>query len=186
METLVIGPMECNDPNASEAANKDKSGGQFFIFYDESEFTEAIYFDGTYPKSRRFFGEILPHMRELLVEACGYFDAATVYLGAEIGSLYAAYYCICEEIQTSVTLVDPQFLGGKSAWAQQHPLLLNKLITSILSNAFEVRIVGKEHFEKLPKAFPRIAREYILVDPNPTDTAPSEGLSLPSMDTATT
>jgi hypothetical protein len=184
MGNLIIGPAAHNDKVAWRAAINDQSEPQFFIFSGENEALESSIFDGSYPGLRRFYDHLLPYLRDELFKLLDGNGSAKIYMGAEIGTLYAAYYCAVMGRRYSLELVDPQFLGGKNVWAQQHPLLLNKLISTALCGAFEVKIVGQEHFERLPKAFPRIDREYLLSDLVLDGNGSEDGLGLPPKDDA--
>ncbi len=168
METLVVGPISPNDHEAYHLASVDDSGEQFFVFGNKTGMPfphiEEVIFEGTYSKIRFFFGEQLPVMRRALLDAAKGKDFVRLYLGAEMGTLYAAYYCAVEGLKFDLILVNPQYLGGKMIWSQRHPLLINKLLTTAFLGATEVFINGADHFEALPKSFPRIGREYQLLD----------------------
>ena len=165
MGKLIVSPLPKNDKAAHDLALREKNREHvFFVFDSIGTESEASIFEGIYSKTCHFFTETLPKMRRLLIDLAKENTHVHLYLGAEIGMLYAAYYCAIEGIPFSVSLVDPQYIGGKSVWMQQHPLLRNKLITTVLAHANEVFIVGKEHFEMFPKAFPRVQREYKLLE----------------------
>jgi hypothetical protein len=177
VKTLHVSPSEINDADTCYIALARAQGEHFFCL---DWFIEDDLFEGNYPKLRQYYDTILPSIRtdlEELLMRCK--PLVRVYLGCEVSTLYAAYYAIVNGARLAVTIVNPQFMGGKTPWAVNHPLVLNRLITTVISNAFEVEIRGKDHFEKLPKAFPKIEREYILSDLPEVDTEDARPLSYP-------
>jgi hypothetical protein len=134
----------------------------FPVFVDEKPNQEELIFTNLYPDMRRFFLVVLSNMNQELRGVCKKVDSARVSVGSDIGTLFAADILVDIGFPFDLALTQPADLGGQTDWAKAHPLMMNRLMTKAIRNAQTVTIYGKDHYELLPKAFPRIKRGYLL------------------------
>src|SRR5579872_498453 len=83
-------------------------------------------------------------------------------LGADVSTLYAAYYLIYARKSVSVTVHFPPLIGGGAGWWQYHELLRRRLAMYVLGRAKHVFVPTIKGCEALQNTYPRCLFEPIL------------------------
>lgn len=172
---LLIAPSAQNDAEAHKTAKKVRTKDDY-LFVPLKEAEKAL-LAGEYVGIRRFYDFHLPGMRLTLLKLAEKHHKADsedvcihVDLGDDLTVLYAAYYLALARYPFTVSVADPQKVGGSSKWAELHPLLVRKLTLTVLNAAEMVMLPTRETAAALFVAFPAY-RGNVMVPSAPEQSA---------------
>lgn len=124
---------------------------------------EDTHLDGDYKRLRYYHNNSLRWVRNFVKERVKNKKRIHVIVGSSYASLYMAYcvtlYAKCE---IEVTFLDVKSIGGKSIWAQMHPLLLHQFVVRTVEKS-EVSFMSREDLEHFAENFRRIPHEYSVI-----------------------
>lgn len=189
---LIVSPHPKNDKLVHDIALKRVEIDTDYL-YTPCKGSEAPWLGSddtslSYNTIRRFYDYHLPGMRvalEGLIDE--HVDDGRVHidLGAELTTLYAAYYAIQHRawrgrrFTVSVAVHGVDRLGGSSQWLKGHPLLRRHLVLSVLNRADEVFVTSKETAVQLFQALPKVNRDIVGAPLTASESVP-EAVVLPS------
>lgn len=184
MSTLYIGPTKANDVRAHFAFMERTRKEDSSIFIPLGGVIERECFKGPWPKASAFFEQHLPALRAELGSIIGSVEPEAVHIdvGADLGTLYTAYYLTLRRPHAPITVTlhtpnDGQMyvgmqpdgtkvevpgklqFGGTHVWTQHHPLLVRRIALLALSAVEEVWVTNQEDGARLFATLPSLDRE---------------------------